>query len=291
MESLPKSYKRRELLDPDLSFLIRPYKSISEDGELPQDIDCIDALFQPSPFPLTDSVIYSPSVPWLKNQKANLHDYSQFYKTSSHFISRSLHGRGKYLLETIFPGDRFNVLRIDKSLEFHLILDLSRLKVWAYGFDATENKRYFLKTYYVAAGKLDAKSPSGCLTPLGTFLLSDQFLMIKEGAIGEWKKEDWEMITLFGVRWLPLVKEISGCTGPAKGIGLHGIPWRLDPKTGKLVEYNDCIGMYDSLGCIRFLTEDIEELCSILTSRTSYIHIVKDFIEARLPGKEDPMVS
>lgn len=44
------------------------------------------------------------------------------------------------------------------------------------------------------------------------------------------------------------------------------------------------MGQYQSDGCIRMLSEDIAELFSVIVSRPSYLHIVRDFSQAQLPA-------
>jgi lipoprotein-anchoring transpeptidase ErfK/SrfK len=46
------------------------------------------------------------------------------------------------------------------------------------------------------------------------------------------------------------------------------------------------IGAYDSDGCIRLSSADIEELFSIVLTKPTFVEIVKDFHEAKLPGVE-----
>ena len=59
-----------------------------------------------------------------------------------------------------------------------------------------------------------------------------------------------------------------------------------DPDTGQMVENRESIGAYDSDGCIRLSSEDIEELFAIVLTKPTFIEIVKDFHEAKLPGVE-----
>lgn len=265
-----------------------PLVPTSSDECLPKDVDRMSQLFQPFPplLPIVETVSFASKVPWLTGRAAYLGDYASHYQTSKHFISRSLKGVGNYLSEAVSYGDRFNVLRKDKEIEFHLVLDLSRLKLWTYYYDATENERVLLKIYPVCVGRLDSKKASGCLTPMGVFSLGNDIAVYKPGILGTWRNEKKEMISIFGVRWIPLGKELSNCTGSCKGLGLHGVPWKFNPETQDYKENQECIGRYESGGCIRLLTEDIEELFAVVVSRPSYLHIVKDFHDAVLPGKE-----
>ena len=62
----------------------------------------------------------------------------------------------------------------------------------------------------------------------------------------------------------------------------HGI----QDEKGELVETSESLGKYESDGCIRFATQDIEELFAIIITRPTTIELVKDFYEAKLPGVE-----
>ena len=94
-----------------------------------------------------------------------------------------------------------------------------------------------------------------------------------------------EMIKVFGTRWIPFDKEISGCTAAPAGFGIHGVPWIPNDK-GDLVEKIDSLNKYESDGCIRLSTADIEELFAIIITRPTVIEIVKDYFDAQLPGEE-----
>lgn len=261
-------------------------KPLSDDSVLPPDIDRMTQLFQPYPplLPIVETVVYSSRVSWLSGRAAYLGDYASHYQTSKHFISRSLHGMENYLSDIVSKGDRFNVLRNDKELEFHLVLDLSRLKMWVYCHDKDENQRILLKSYPVCAGRPDSNRRSGFLTPLGTFLLGNEIAVYKKGSMGTYRNKVVEMVSVFGQRWIPLEREIANCTGSCKGLGIHGAPWHREGN--EWVENRACIGFYESNGCIRLRAEDIEELFAVIISRPAYLHIVRDFTEASLPGKE-----
>lgn len=260
----------------------------SDDSCLPSDVDRMSQLFNPYPplLPIVETISYSGRVPWLTGRAAYLGDYASHFQTSKHFISRSLHGMGSYLSDVVSKGDRFNVFRTDKAIEFHLLLDLSRLKMWVYYYDKDEDQRVLLKSYPVCAGRLDGRTRSGSLTPFGTYSLGNEIAVYKPGAMGTYKNQVKEMISIFGVRWIPLDREIAHCTAPCKGLGIHGIPMHHSSQSDDLVENRNCIGKYESNGCVRLYTEDIEELFAVIVSRPAYIHIVRDFVEAQLPGKE-----
>lgn len=262
---------------------------LSSDSELPKDVNVISKLFQPFPpiLPFIETVSYSTRVSWLSGRQAYIGDYASYFNTSKHFISRSLNGEGNYFSEKVRLGDRFNVIKKEVPLQFHLVVDLSRLKLWFYAYDGDADVRYLLKTYRVAAGRLAPSQVSGCLTPLGIFSIGRDSAIYKEGVLGTWRNEPREMITIFGVRWIGFGKEIADCTGSCKGLGFHGVPWK-HTESGDLVECRECIGNYVSGGCIRLFSEDIEEIYAIITSRPSFVHIVSDFTLAQLPGRENP---
>ncbi len=284
LQQMPEKFQPSQVEAPSFP---EQLTSISSDADLPKEVDLMTKLFSPFPptLPIVETVSYATRVSWLTGRQAYLGDYAAYFNTSKHFIARSLHGDRNYLLERVRLGDRFNVLHREKQIEFHLVLDLSRLKLWLYAYDEEEDCRYLLKSYPVCAGALSPSCASGSLTPLGLFLIGKEkdTAIYKEGVLATWKKEPREMMTVFGVRWIGFAKEIKDCTGSCKGLGFHGVPWRKDDE-GRYIEYRECIGKYQSDGCIRLLSEDIEELYAIVTSRTTYAHIVRDFHQATLPG-------
>ena len=265
-----------------------PILPSSDDSVLPPDVDRIAEIFTPYPplLPIVETITYAGRVSWVTGRAAYLGDYASHYRTSKHFISRSLHGMGSYLSDVVAKGNRFNVLRTDKKIEFHLLLDLSRLKLWVYALDKDEDQKTLLKSYPVCAGRLNSSRRSGSLTPCGTFSLGEEIAVYKPGAMGTYKNASKEMIAIFGTRWIPLGREVAHCDAPCKGLGIHGAPYRKDPNTGESVEHRSCIGRYESNGCIRLRSEDIEELFALIVSRPSFIHIAKDFTEAKIPGEE-----
>jgi len=292
VDEAPQNFSLRE--EEELSFLPIRKEAIHEvihstslDCDLPKEVDLIDQLFTPhaSNLSIIETVSYVSRVPWLIERPAYLGDWAAHYETSKHFISRSIMGAAHYFNEKVSRGDHFNVFRKDKTIEFHMVVDLSRTKLWLYYFDKDENKRELLKSYPVCVGMLTEGKRSGSLTPTGVFEVGREVAIYKEGDRGLYMNEVCEMITVFGQRWIPLSREIADCSGPCKGLGLHGVPWTRDPETGALVEKRECIGGYTSLGCIRLLTEDIQEIFSIIVSKRSYVHIVKDFQDAHLPGE------
>lgn len=250
--------------------------------------DRINEFFNVNPpqFPIVETITYKSRVPWLKGRPAWLSDYASHYKTSRHYIARSLNGKANYLEQTVAEGDRFAVLNPDKDIAFHLLIDMSRAKLWFYYHDIGTNERVLVKTYDVGLGRVDGSKGSGFLTPLGQYTLGNKIATYKPKVMGTRNGEKIEMITVFGSRWIPFEKEIGPCTAPAKGFGLHGVPWAQNPKTGKLEEDLSSIGKYESDGCIRLATADIEEIFAIVITRPTTITLVKDFYDAKLPGIE-----
>ncbi len=238
-----------------------------------------------SRFPFVETITYSPRVSWLKGRPAWLGDYASFFKTSKHFIARSLNGKPDYFTQKVTNGDKFNVFKNDHELSFHLVVDLSRCKMWFYAVDLTENKHHLVKTYQVGLGCLEKISPSGSLTPIGKYLLGDKIATYKPGIKDLFRDEESEMIQVFGTRWIPFGEELENCSHPSKGYGIHGAPWTLDEKGEVLIEDRAMVGRYESDGCIRLLKEDIEELYAIIVTKPTVVEIVKDYQEADIPGE------
>jgi hypothetical protein len=254
-------------------------------------IPSIDRVFQlfttgPSKLPIVETVEYSSSTPWLKGRPAWLSDYAAYYGTSKHFIARSLTNSLDYFAQKVFPGNRFNVFKRDKKIEFHLVVDVSCLQMAFYYLDLDTHERVLLKVYSVGLGRVNPNKPSHIETPLGTYQLGDKVAVYKPGVIGFFHDKKTEMIQVFGSRWIPFGEEIEGCSEPAKGYGLHGAPWRADHATGNLIEVKDGIGKYDTDGSIELVAKDIEELYAIIVTKPTFIHIGKSFQEITLPGVE-----
>ena len=259
--------------------------SVCELEMLPR-IDRIEQLFSTKErkLPIVETVTYTSKAPWLKGRPAWLADYAAYYNTSKHFIARSLTGRAHYMHQNIQEGERFNVFRKDKKIEFHLVADLSRLQMALYYVDLQEHERVLIKVYAIGAGRLDPSTTSGFLTPFGCYQLGDKVSLYQPGVMGFFHEQKTEMIRIFGTRWIPFSVEIAGCTEPAKGYGIHGAPWVVDQN--RLVEHRDCIGKYESDGCIRLVSEDMEELFAVVITKPTFLHSVKKFEDAVLPGIE-----
>ena len=234
--------------------------------------------------PIVETITYKSHVDWMPGKPAWVADYSTHYSTSRHFIARSLNRTRDYLSQKVKDGDRFNVFREGKNISFYLVVDVSQCKMLFYYFDAEKNERVFLKCYQVGLGRKNEGYPSGCLTPLGTYQLGERIAIYKPGTMGVFQQKETEMVRVFGTRWIPFEKEIGECSSPAAGYGLHGAPWIQ--KESDLVEDKTSIGHYESDGCIRLATDDVEELFSIIITKPTTISIVRSFSEAKLPGKE-----
>jgi lipoprotein-anchoring transpeptidase ErfK/SrfK len=188
------------------------------------------------------------------------------------------------LKQDIKEGDRFNVLRSDKNIQFHLVIDTTRCKMWFYYVDLDKNEPILLKTYCVGLGRPDATKASGLLTPLGKYSLGEKIAIYKPKVMGYHNGEKVEMIQVFGTRWIPFEKEISKCTASPRGLGIHGIPWTPNGKE-ELTEDLNSLGKYESDGCIRLATKDMEELFAIIITKPTILELVRDFRDAQLLGK------
>ena len=270
---------------PAASSLPRPVLTAKDD------FPAIDRIFQlfttgSSKLPIIETITYASSVPWLKGRPAWIADYATYYSTSRHFIARSLNGKPDYFSQKVSEGSRFNVFRKDKKIQFYLLVDVSRCKMGFYYVDLDTNERVLLKTYRVGLGRLDPSTPSGTLTPLGRYSLGNRVAIYKPGMMGFYQDQKVEMIRVFGTRWIPLDQEVERTTALAKGYGLQGAPWTVDPATAQILENRNSIGAYDSNGCVILASDDIEELFAIVLTKPTFIEIVKDFHEAKLPGVE-----
>ncbi|HSX26178.1 MAG TPA: L,D-transpeptidase [Chlamydiales bacterium] len=267
--------------------VVKPAAAVKPAVEVFPEVDRIKELFalDSSKLPIVETVSYTSRVPWLKGRPAWIADYAAHFETSRHFIARSLNRKPDYFTQKISPGDRFNVFKKDKNINFHFVIDLTRCRMWFYYIDMDANERVLLKTYRVGIGKADPQSPSGSLTPIGKYSLGDKIAIYKPGTSGFFQDEKIEMIQVFGTRWIPFDNEIEGCTEAAKGFGLHGAPWVRDAN-GQYVEDRSKIGKGDSDGCVRLNSEDIEEIFAIIVTKPATVELVKDFRDAKLSGHE-----
>lgn len=255
--------------------------------EIPQNVDRIDEFFNrgDNKFPIVQTITYKSKVPWMKGRPAWLSDYASHYKTSRHFIARSLNNRPDYFKQEVGEGDKFNVLRDDKHFEFYLLVDILTCKMMFYYLDNDTHELTLVKTYDVGIGRVDESAESGYRTPLGKYTLGDKIAVYRPKTISYHQGEKVEMVRVFGTRWIPFGDEVEGCTASPKGFGLHGLPWVPNAK-GELAEDLSSIGGYQSDGCIRLATNDIEEIFAIIISRPATIEIVKGIQNAKLPGEK-----
>ncbi len=248
-------------------------------------------------FPFVKTITYKSRVSWQHGRPAWIADYASHYRTSRHFIARSLNGKAEYEKQDVGNGDRFNILDPDTELTFHLVIDTSRSKLWFYVEDQTRHQLTLVKVYEVGLGRPDLSKKSGSLTPHGTFALGDQVAIYKKETKGNYQGITIEMIRVFGTRWIPFTKLMHAklatheestheIAESPKGYGIHGAPWKEDPDTHQMIECAECIGKHESDGCIRLLSSDIEELFSIIISRPTVIEIVADFKESQLYQRE-----
>jgi hypothetical protein len=119
------------------------------------------------------------------------------------------------------------------------------------------------------------------LTPLGTFSLGSRVAIYKPKVSGFHNGKKIEMVRVFGSRWIPFDKEIANTTAPAKGFGLHGVPW-VENKKGELIQDKNSLGKYESDGCIRCATDDMEEIFAIVITKPTVVEIVKNYNESSL---------
>jgi len=244
--------------------------------------DRIDELFNTGEpkLPIVKTITYKSHVPWHEGKLAWISDYANHYETSRHFIARSLNGKPEYNKQDIIDGQNFNIFDPEKDVQFHLVIDASRCKMWFYAVDKSDKRSYLLKTYDVGLGRLNSTKASGLLTPLGVYQLGSRVAIYKPRVMGYHHGNKVEMIQIFGTRWIPFEKEVKDTTAPARGFGIHGIPWNRD-ENDRLAELRDSIKTYDSDGCIRLLTEDIEEIFAVVITKPTTIEIVNDFNAAK----------
>jgi hypothetical protein len=276
---------------PDASALVVFPKTEEKEEEKPKPeppfVDRIEGLFTKGgrKLPIVETILYRSQVDWLPGRPAWIADYAAHYKTSRHFIARSLNGKADYKKQDVAIGDRFNVLRTDIDLSFYLVIDTSRAQLWLYAYNKSDNERILLKRYDVGLGRRDPDQVSGYLTPNGTYKLGDKVAIYEPGKFGWVQGKKIEMVRVFGTRWIPLEEEVEGCTAPPKGYGIHGFPWKED-RSGKLAEDSSLSKQYASDGCIRLRNDDIEEIFAIIITRPSFVIIVDDYYKAKVPGEE-----
>lgn len=255
-----------------------------QDAIASEEVDHIDRFFATGKeqFPIVQTIKYKSRVSWLTGKPAWIADYAAHYKTSRHFIARSLNRTKDYTTQKVGAGDTFTVLHPEKNLHFYLVIDISRCKMWFYYHDLIADERVLVKTYRVGLGRLDLEAESGVLTPLGRYWLGSKVATYKPGVLDYFQGTETEMVRVFGTRWIPF--QVKGRRGAdAQGYGIHGVPWIYSEDEASYSEDKDVLGKYASDGCVRLAKEDMEELYAIVISRPTCVEIVTDIEEAILP--------
>lgn len=241
-------------------------------------------LFCPgSDCPIIQTIRYSSRVSWKPKRSAWLIDYANHHKTAVDFVLRSLN-RGKSAKERpVSEGESFCVLRTDIPFSFLVVVEAPTCTMKLYYLLPSDEglKIKFLKQYQVGLGRVANEKASGILTPYGLFRLGARVAVFRPGMTGMYKGKKVEQIQVFGTRWIPFEREIADCTEPAKGFGIHGTPW-LRVESGQLIDQAGSIGKFESDGCIRMRTADIEEIYSVISSRPGYVEIVPSFAHSKL---------
>lgn len=266
---------KEELEEPVQKSLPVPEKELPS-VETRLDIDRISELFNKRDprLPIVETIVYKSHVPWLKGKSAWISDYASHYRTSRHFIARSLNGKPDYEKQDVKEGDRFNVLRQDKNFEFYLLAQLSKSCLWFYYIDKDTQEKVLLKSYPICVGRADPQSASESLTPIGKYRIGDKVAVYRPKVRGLYQGEKIEMVRVFGTRWIPFAEELEESSQPAKGMGIHGLPLLPGPD-GALREDLASLGKWESDGCIRMATQDVEELFAIIITRPTTIELVK----------------
>ena len=191
--------------------------------------DQIDRLFalDSSKLPVVETIVYTSQVSWLPGRYAWLGDYADHYATSKHFIARSLNCNKDNFNQKIFPGDKFNIFIPTKEIQFHLVVDVSRNKMWFYCYDVAAEEKFLLKTYAVNIGNKCFDASTGTLKATGTYRLGDKVAVYTPGIMGYFHNQKVEMMRIFGTRWLPL-KAATTVADDCVGYGIHGLPWVAD---------------------------------------------------------------
>ncbi len=247
--------------------------------------DHVQDLFQPgSSCPIVETIRYSSRVAWKPKRSAWLIDYANHYKTPVDFVLRSLNGGKSAKERPVSEGENFTVLRTDKNFYFLMVVGIQeRILKLFYVLQQPNNTQdiHYLKSYQVGLGRISPEKASGCLSPLGIFRLGTRVAVFRPGMTGVHKGKKVELIQVFGTRWLPFEKEIAGCSEPAKGFGIHGTPWsRAD--NGQLIDHPESVGRFESDGCIRLKSPDIEELYAIISSRPGFVEIIPALQQSKL---------
>ncbi len=265
----------------------QPVKGSKSGFVLPK-IDRMSQLFTTgsNKFPIVETVSFSPKVSWLEGRLAWIADYASHFKTSRHFIARSLNGKADYFSQQVSHGSKFNVYSTNRPFDFHIAIDLSSCQMALYYHDNLTNERVMLKTYDVGIGRKESANFTESLTPKGVFKIGSKIAIYKPGVMGTFQDKKVEMIRIFGTRWLPFEPVDPSFSSPHRGLGIHGLPWQ-DSEDGENIQENlTSIGSYSSDGCIRLSKDDIEELFAVVITKNCYVHIADTIQDMQLPGNE-----
>ena len=232
--------------------------------------------------PIVETVVYKSHVPWKHHRLAWLIDYAQYYKTPLDFIYGGLNGNGDFSPKNVSDGTAIRVLKKDLPFRFHIVVSLSSCRLRLYYVIPKDRRAVFLKSYQVGLGRKDSSKASGHLTPTGLYQLGMRVGVFRPKMTGMYRGKKVELMRVFGGYWLPFEREIRGCSEPAKGLGIHGVPMNRDEQTGALVENPSSLGHYESDGCIRLAGNDIHELFAIVSTRETFVEIVPSFQQSML---------
>jgi len=243
----------------------------------------LSALFaKNSVCPIVETVAYKSHVPWKLHRSAWLIDYAQHYKTPLDFIYGSLNGSADFSPRNVSEGMPIRVLKKDLPFRFHIVVSLSSCRLRLYYVIPKERRAVFLKSYPVGLGRKDPSRPSGFLTPIGLYRLGSKVGVFHPKMTGMYRGKKVELVRVFGGYWMPFEKEIRGCSDPAKGLGIHGVPMDRDEHTGTLMENTSSLGHYESDGCIRLAGKDVHELFAVVSTRETFVEIVPTFQHSAL---------
>lgn len=240
-----------------------------------KEVNRISQLFsqESDKLPIVETIEYASQVPWLQGRPAWISDYALHYHTSRYFIARSLSGGLDDTTQQVVPGDRFNVFRLDKEIQFYALVNVDNCTMDLYYLDFKEKEQVFLRRYDVVLGKRDVHSSSGSLTPQGRFILGSKIAVYSPGMEGYFDNQKVQMMEVFGTRWIPFENTENVVKG--KGLGIHGIPCKYDAEGFFVEEMKDEVGdSYYSDGCLWLRKADMEEFFAIVITKPTIIEII-----------------
>ncbi|MEM8628498.1 MAG: L,D-transpeptidase [Chlamydiota bacterium] len=257
------------------------------ENDLPE-ANLVDRLFKTdnSKLPIVETITYTSQVPWLVGRCAWIADYASYYETSRYFIARSLQQQDCYSWHGVAPGDQFNVLSLKKAIEFHLILDLSRSRIWFYYLDLEKNARTLLKTYQAGIRPTAQQERAECLIEPGIYRVGEEVAVYQPGIMGYALEEKVEMVRVFGTRRLPCKPVEQRGEQAGHAFAIQGLP-QLEGSQRDCGEDANMLAKGRSGKAVQMARQDIEELFAIVITKPTFVHVVSDFYEAKLPGTED----